>query len=221
MGYHPPPALCRAPGRQEVETKGMPWLWPPRVHLPTKNTHGARPFQSSEVVWFCCEVFRWLKLRTAPAASAQDPHPIPLASSDTADVHPEFSSMPGIPCGCFQFPFPSLSPSHTHLNCHPDSAVALPAELFLSAGQHLTTGVRSCRPNVTHKGLTVVEWHLIAVLGGYSFQQLGCRWGAVLNPKYVTWFMEANLAGQHFVAPGGPSCSEKVDKGGIGRGGGV
>lgn len=130
MGYHPPPVLCRAPGRQEVETKGMPWLWPPRVHLPTKNTHGARPFQSSEVVWFCCEVFRWLKLRTASAASAQDPHPTPLTSSDTADVHPEFSSMPGIPCDCFQFPFPSLSPSHPHRNCHP--ILQLPCRLSSS-----------------------------------------------------------------------------------------
>lgn len=73
-----------------------------------------------------------------------------------------------------------------------------------------------------HKGLTVVEWHLIAVFGGgYPFKQLECRWGALLNPKYVTWFLEVNLAGQHFVAPGGPCCSEKVDKGGTGRGGGT
>lgn len=43
----------------------------------------------------------------------------------------------------------------------------------------------------------------------------------MLNPKYVTWFVEANLAGQHFVVPGGPSCSEKVDEGGIGSGGGM
>lgn len=159
------PQLCVEP-QADRRWKPRAWLWPPRVHLPTKNPHGARPFQSSEVVWFCCEVFRWLKLSTAPAALAQDPHPTPLASSDTADVHPEFSSMPGIPYSCFQSPFPQLSPSHTHLNCHPDSAVGLPAELFLSAGQHLTTSVHSCGPDVMHKGLTVVEWHLIAVLEG-------------------------------------------------------
>lgn len=101
---------------------------------------------------------------TCSFGSGPPPHPSCL--SDTADVHPEFSSMPGIPCSCFQSLFPQLSPSNPHLNCHPDSAVALPAELFLSAGQHLTTSVHSCGPDVMHKGLTVVEWYLIAVLGG-------------------------------------------------------
>lgn len=85
----------------------------------------------------------------------------PLASSDTADVHPEFPA-------AVSSPVSSLTPSYPHLNCHPDSVVALTAELFLSAGQHLTMGVYSCQPNVMHKGLTVVEWHLIAVLGVLS-----------------------------------------------------
>lgn len=107
MEYPPPPALCRVPGRLEVENKSMPWLWPPRVHLPTKNTHGPHPFQSFEVVWFCCEVFRWLKLSTVPAAFSGGPHPTPLASSDTADIHPEFPAAVSSPL-FLTYPFPPL-----------------------------------------------------------------------------------------------------------------
>lgn len=32
---------------------------------------------------------------------------------------------------------------------------------------------------------------------------------SLLNPKYVTWLMEMNLAGQHFVVCGGPSVPKR------------
>lgn len=102
------PQLCVEP-QADRRLKPRAWLWAPRVHLPTKNTHGARPFQSSEVVWFCCEVFRWLKLGTAPAALAQDPHPTPLASVTLLTSTQNLAVCLGFPAAVSSPCFPNLA----------------------------------------------------------------------------------------------------------------
>lgn len=56
----------------------------------------------------------------------------------------------------------------------------------------------------------MVQCHLTAALRGCHSQQLEYRWGvSLLNPKYVAWLMEMNLAGQHFVVCGGPSVPKR------------
>lgn len=203
-----------------VETKGMLWLWPPRAYLPVKNAHGSCSFQSCEVVWFCCKVFGELESKHSTHSFARAsgpgvatllyPPPPGLRSHclrghcrHPARTHQHtWDSLLLLPAlGFLTQPFIALSP------CHSDSVATLTPELCPADCQGLTLDVYNCWPNLTHMRLTVVQCHLTAALRGYCSQQLGYRWGSQLNPKYVAWIMETNLARQRFVVCGEPSRS--------------